>query len=255
MSNIPFMYGIELEGRDIPPVKLTKTQEEVCRRIISIAKFFFRGEYGFLKIPFRGFLLEGPPGNGKTEIAKQVARKLDLSLRNVNFKLIDSAEIAAPQWGRAEENLKRQFIIDDPNKHLILVLDDVDCLLIKRGHEIAREWHYSINALLFHQLDNIDPSKIIVIATTNRPSLIDYALRSRLFTIKIPKLPLSELREIAAEMLKASLSLQIHSHQDVLIDEILSEIMNKLKSKKNPSIRDVQHFLIEECVKRGVWTT
>lgn len=247
-------YDEEISGRQIQPVKLTRTQEEICRRIISVANFFFRGGHKFTKIPFRGFLLEGPPGNGKTEIAKQVARRLDLTLRNVKFKMIDSAQIAAPHWGAAEENLRKAFLIDDTTKHLILLLDDVDCLIIKRGHEIAREWHYSINALLFHLLDNINPSKILVIATTNRPSLIDYALKSRLFTIRVPPLTLSELKEVVEEMLKESLFSEILNFQNELKEQILNEVVNKLKTKKNPSIRDIQHFLIEESIRRGIWS-
>lgn len=242
----------DVPGDKIKPVKLVKTQEEVCRRIVSTAKFFFKGEVGGETIPFRGFLLEGPPGNGKTEIVKQAVRRMYFSgIKNVYLRFVDSAKIAKPEWGRAEEILRRQFDVR-PETRVVLLLDDVDCLFIKRGARVAQEWHYSINALIFHQLDILEPSNIIVVATTNRPSLIDYALRSRLYTIKIPPLSLEELVEVARNILEESFPLSKRSHE-TLKEEIIQSIVEELRKKKNPSIRDVQHLVVTLCIERGVW--
>lgn len=245
-------YYSDIRGDQIKHVRLVKTQEEICRRMVSTAKFFFLGRFSGDKIPFRGFLLEGPPGNGKTEIVKQAVRRIYLSgIKNVYLRFVDSAKIARPEWGKAEENLKEQFVVET-GKRIVLLLDDVDCLFIKRGMGIAREWHYSINALIFHQLDAIEPSSIIVVATTNRPSLIDYALRSRLYTIRVPQLSLEELIEIAKNMLEESWPLTKRSYE-TLKEEIIQIIREELKDKKSPSIRDIQHLIVTLCIERGVW--
>jgi SpoVK/Ycf46/Vps4 family AAA+-type ATPase len=132
-----FHFESDIHGRDLKEVKLTKTQDSICRRITSVAKFFFKGGYSLRGVPFRGFLLEGPPGGGKTEIAKQAVRRLALELDEVYLRFVDSAKIAKPRWGEAEETLKQQFR-EEPGKHIVLLLDDVDCLLIKRGSDVAK---------------------------------------------------------------------------------------------------------------------
>ena len=248
-----YLYA-DISGREIRAVRLTRTQERICRRITSIAKFFFRGGFGLQEIPFRGFLLEGPPGNGKTEIAKQVVRRLAYEIGEVYLRFVDSAKIARPEWGKAEEILAEQFRVE-PGKRVVLLLDDIDCLLIKRGVEVAREWHYSINALLFHNLDNaVNPASMLVIATTNRPSLIDYALRSRLYSVKVPCLPIEELEQVAKDMLETSWPLTMKHSGESLKKEILKTIVEELKNKKYPSIRDVQHLVVTQCIEKGVWS-
>jgi SpoVK/Ycf46/Vps4 family AAA+-type ATPase len=243
----------DIYGCDIKEVRLTKTQESICRRITSIANFFFRGGYSLRRIPFRGFLLEGPPGNGKTEIAKQAVRRLALELGHVYLRFVDSAKVAKPRWGEAEEALANQFE-EEAGKHVVLLLDDVDCLLIKRGSELAKEWHYSINALLFHKLDNItNPANLLVIATTNRPKLIDYALRSRLYSIFVPLLSIEELELVARDLLEESWPLSMRSSDEELKEEVVRAIIEELKKKKHPSIRDVQHLVVTQCIERGVW--
>ena len=247
------LAGGDIQGREIKEVRLTKTQEEVCRQITSVAKFFFKGGYSLQEVPFRGFLLEGPPGSGKTEIAKQAVRKLDLELGNVYLRFVDSAKIAKPRWGDSEEALAQQFR-EEPEKHIILLLDDVDCLLIKRGSEVAKEWHYSINALLFHKLDNItDPANLLVIATTNRPELIDYALKSRLYSISVPLPPLRELELVVRDMVEKWPFSLGNSSKEELKREIIEAITMELRKMKKPSIRDVQHLVITQCIERGIW--
>ena len=247
------IYYEDVNGHQIERVKLTKRQEEVCSLIVSVAKFFFRGGYALKGVPFRGFLLEGPPGNGKTEIAKQAVRRLSLELGNVYLRFVDSARIARPEWGRAEENLREMFLVPE-DKRVVLLLDDIECLFIRRGVEIAREWHYSINAQLLHMLDWLDPHRLIVIATTNRPDLIDDALRSRLHTIEVPPPSFDELIEIAKELLNRSWpKVGKVANDNAMKEKVLVSIIEGLKRRKNPSIRDVQDLITVECIRWGIW--
>jgi len=241
------------KGSEIPEVKLTKTQEKICNLIVSVTKFFFKRGTIFQNAPFRGFLLEGPPGNGKTEIAKQAVRRLDLELDEVYLKFIDSASIAEPKWGEAEKKLKEAFIEAQFSKRrnidrkIIMLFDDIDCLMIKRGSEIAREWHYSINSLMFHEIDKLNPFYTVIIATTNRPSLIDFALRSRLYSIRVPQLNIEELKEIAHRMIFSSVL------DETLAKQLINNVSEKLLKLKNPTIRDVQHLVVTECIALGGW--
>src|SRR5690606_36320603 len=126
------------------------------------------------RFPFKGSILNGPPGTGKTEIIRQIARKLDKRLNNVFFLFIDGASIASPKWGDAEKKLRDVFHYvsrvekQGKNPKLIILFDDIESLMISRGADLAKEWHYSINSILFHEVDRINPTNTIICATTNR---------------------------------------------------------------------------------------
>jgi AAA+ superfamily predicted ATPase len=117
--------------------------------------------------------------------------------------------------------------------------------MITRGVELAKEWHYSINSILFHELDRLDPTSVIVCATTNRPDLVDSALRDRLYGIEIPSIPLDQLRLLVKEILSSS---------GVGSQEIEEQIFEKLKNLKNPTLRDARQLTVVECIKNRVWS-
>ena len=197
--------------------------------------------------------MEGPPGTGKTEIVKQVARKVDRRLGNVHWLFIDGASIATPKWGDAEKALRRvfksveQLSKEHRNPKLIIHFDDVECLMMARGVEIAKEWHYSINSILFHEIDRLDPFSAIVCATTNRPDLVDAALRDRLFVIEVPPPPIEQLRFVIREILDST---GVSTKREKLEERIFS----KLKNLENPTIRDARQLTVIECVESRVWS-
>lgn len=237
-------------GKDIPQVPLTKSQEKIALTIVKTGLYFFKKGKLVKVSPFRGFILEGPPANGKTEIVKQAVRMMDqmLGTHEVYLRFVDSSSIATPRWGEAEKNLRDVFInIPEKEKHIIL-FDDIDCLMIRRGAEVAREWHYSINSVMFHRIDSINVSDTMVVATTNRPDLIDDALRSRLHQILVPSLQPDELLQIGRTMLNDS-GLQKNE-----VEEVLKILKERLTKNEQSSIRDVQHFVVNECLGRGLWS-
>lgn len=247
------MSTISIDLDETPTVQFTESQREVYKKMIGIIGYFFtRAGQSSLR-PFRGFLLEGPPASGKTELAIQVAKTIKSKLararppHEVVLHFIDSSVIAAPHWGEAERRLAKEFPTSsrEQEKHVLLV-DDIDCLMITRGAEIAKEWHYSINSVIFHRLDFMDPTKAIVIATTNKSQLIDDALRSRLYTFQVSLPRKDELLQIARHI-AVNLGLGERS------DAVAAAVLRRLKEIEQPTLRHVQHFLIEECVESGLW--
>lgn len=214
---------VEISPNKIKNINLLPYQERVIQRLYKTIYWLFSGHstiaplYNYLS--FRGFLLYGPPGTGKTEIAFQVAKKiLEEGFPETQILFIDGGEIASPKWGEAEEKLNSVFEVGSWKK--IIIIDDIESLMLSRGATIAKEWHYSINSVLFHRLDMLDPKKCIVIATTNRIDLVDDALKSRLYPIEIPKVPQEDLviflKNITKEVEKIS-------------EELATKIFNKIK--------------------------
>jgi len=245
--------ALEIDLDSKPPVKMTSAQIRAYQKMFDIIAYFFTRASEVPLRPFRGFLLEGPPASGKTEVAIQVAKALRSRLGSltpplvVTLRFIDSSIIAAPHWGEAEGNLAKVFSFGmEENGRYILLVDDIECLMLTRGSEIAKEWHYSINSVIFHRLDMLDPTRVIVIATTNRSDLIDEALRSRLYSLTVPLPRKDELHEIAYYMAK-NLGLGEYAK------EVANAVIRKLDTLESPTLRDIQHSIIEECVESGLW--
>jgi len=243
-----------MSGMTIPEVRLLPQLSEIEDMVSRTCEYFFKSGLSTPNSPFKGFLLEGPPGTGKTEVVKQVARKLDRRLGNVFWLFVDGASIAAPRWGDAEKALQRVFQTatqlkkEHKNPKLLIHFDDIECLMITRGVELAKEWHYSINSILFHEIDRLDPTCEIVCSTTNRPDLVDAALKDRLYRIEMPPIPLDELRIVVQDILDSS---GVRSPEKEMLE---NRIFDELKKLQNPTIRDARQITVIECIKERVWS-
>jgi len=220
----------EIDPFTIKEVELLEYQERIFKKIYNVVNWLF--DSTFENIPFKGFLLYGPPGTGKSEIVKQVSKKIAEAYPNVKVYYIDGADIASPKWGEAEKKLQEVFNISE-NERRVIIFDDIESLMMSRGASIAKEWHYSINSVLFHALDFIDPSKCVVLATTNRIDLVDDALKSRFYLIEIPRVPKSELFALLDNMISS-----IELPEDIKT-RIASAIKDKIENNKIQDLRGV----------------
>ena len=221
---------VEIDPFTIKEVDLLDYQKEIYRRIYNVVTWLFSGEYHY--IPFKGFLLYGPPGTGKSEIVRQVSKKIAEGYTNVKILFVDGADIASPKWGEAEKKLQSVFQISDYERKII-IFDDIESLMMSRGTDIAKEWHYSINSVLFHSLDLLDPSKEVILSTTNRIDLVDEALKSRLYLIKIENVPKEELKKLLYNTIERT------DIPDTIKNKIASKIEKEIDSAKIKDIRGV----------------
>ncbi|VVB81346.1 VCP-like ATPase [uncultured archaeon] len=122
--------------------------------------------------PPKGVLLHGPPGTGKTLLAKAVANET-----NAHFILINGPEIMSKFYGQSEENLRKKFEEAEKNAPSIVFIDEIDAIATKR-EETKGEVERRVVAQLLALMDGLKSrGKVVVIAATNVPNILDPALR------------------------------------------------------------------------------
>jgi len=122
--------------------------------------------------PPRGVLLYGPPGSGKTLIARAVANET-----GAFFFLINGPEIMSKMAGEAEGNLRKAFEEAEKNSPAIIFIDELDSIAPNR-EKVHGEVERRVVSQLLTLMDGLKGrGHVIVIAATNRPNSLDPALR------------------------------------------------------------------------------
>ena len=120
----------------------------------------------------KGVLLHGPPGTGKTLLAKAVA-----SETNSHFILINGPEVISKFYGESEANLRKKFEEAEKNAPSIIFFDEIDAIATKR-EEARGDVEKRVVAQMLSLMDGLKSrGKVVVIAATNMPNLLDPALR------------------------------------------------------------------------------
>ena len=164
-----------------------------------------------------GVLLYGPPGCGKTLIAKVLASESEANMFSIN-----GPEIMNKYYGETEARLREIFKEAKDNSPSIIFIDEIDAIAPKR-EEAYGDVEKRVVAQLLALMDGLnDRGNVIVLGATNRPDSVDPALRrpgrfDREFEISVPNedgrlevlhihtrgMPISEdidLKELASEL-------------------------------------------------------
>ncbi|GAQ92592.1 AAA-type ATPase family protein [Klebsormidium nitens] len=128
--------------------------------------------YTGLRTPPRGLLLFGPPGNGKTYIARAVANEV-----KATFFSISATSFASSLVGDAENLLRALFTVARKKQPSLILIDEIDSILTKRC-ENDQEYTRKLKTEFFVQFDGVATDKsdrVTVIAATNLPQELDDA--------------------------------------------------------------------------------
>ncbi|PKN73876.1 MAG: hypothetical protein CVU50_01450 [Candidatus Cloacimonetes bacterium HGW-Cloacimonetes-3] len=121
---------------------------------------------------FRGILLWGDPGNGKTLIAKAIAHEV-----NAHFIPVSGPDILDKQFGQSEHNLRDIFEEARKYQPSVIFIDEIDSIAQTRYSGESGKWYSTLVNQLLALMDGIsDFGNVTVLASTNRPDLLDAAL-------------------------------------------------------------------------------
>lgn len=205
--------------------------EATKQRLSEILLVFQRPEMGRqLGVrPPAGILLYGPPGTGKTTIARALATEVKAS-----FYAQSAADLLSKWVGESEQKVAQLFTRARDNRPSIIFCDEIDALLKRRTADSSTPWEERVVSQFLQELDGLASGQgVLLVGATNRPDIVDEAVRDRrLVTIEVP-LPDADGRRRLLEVLWRDVRLA----PDVDLGEI-SRLTDGMSGADLKAIRD-----------------
>ena len=176
-TNLQILTEPAPEAKGVPPTTYEDIGglSEELQRIREMVELPLRHPELFQRLgiePPKGVLLHGPPGCGKTLLARAVANESE-----ANFFSINGPEIMSKFYGESEARLREMFQQAQKNSPSIIFIDELDAIAPKR-EEVTGEVERRVVAQLLALMDGLEGrGNVIVIGATNRPGALDPALR------------------------------------------------------------------------------
>lgn len=146
---------------------------ERLREVIQVPLLYPNLLTSFGIQPPKGLLLYGPPGNGKTLLARSIAYSMGSA-----FIAIEGPELTSKYVGEGERRLREKFEEASKHSHSVIFIDEIDAIAGARDSNSNSEFQISTVATLLNLMDGIKGIQgVFVIGATNRLEAVDKALR------------------------------------------------------------------------------
>ncbi|EJS44059.1 sap1p [Saccharomyces arboricola H-6] len=256
------VHGDEVHWNDIAGLESAKYSLKEAVVYPFLRPDLFRG----LREPVRGMLLFGPPGTGKTMLARAVATE-----SHSTFFSISASSLTSKYLGESEKLVRALFAIAKKLSPSIIFVDEIDSIMGSRNNENENESSRRIKNEFLVQWsslssaaagskkneadnsnneDNEDDTRVLVLAATNLPWSIDEAARRRFVRRQYIPLPEDQTRYV---QFKKLLSYQKHTLMEPDFDELVritegfsgSDITSLAKDAAMGPLRDLGDKLLE----------
>lgn len=204
--------------------------KEALRELVMLPlqrpELFTKGQ---LRKPCRGLLLFGPPGTGKTMLAKAVATEA-----GANFINISLATIASKWFGEAEKYVKAVFTLASKISPSVIFIDEVDSMLGRRGKDTEHSAMRKLKNEFMSSWDGLrtrEKERVLVLAATNRPFDLDEAV--------IRRFPRRLMVDLPDALNRAKILKIILADEDIASDLDIDELASATDSYSGSDLKNL----------------